>query len=347
MEAAAPPSFIVRCGFLGSGSISLVTVSSGGPDGAGGTRLAVLHPEFGIQQWSPVRRAHWETKTSISLAVEEGSEGRSSGANTTFCCKFVSFPEGSQEACGSLFLSTDQGGAEERGWGGPGGTPGLQPPVWYAPLSVPRAPCPDASSHAAGRPGRDLWGVGGPPLWLCLPPPPPASAEALVRPNPRRARSKPPAAAGPPPAPPLTRSLCQVCQQGPDAPRQPPTPGASKGEDWGAERPQPGEGRIWEAKPDLGLLPRHPCRRPVKSPWSLCARPARPSPPAATARPLWTWCSRPSRWPAGRPCPPRPATASSPWRTDFMLRPERGLSKLAPTSSPSRTLWGTGPRRGI
>uniref|UniRef100_A0A8C7EIQ2 PVR related immunoglobulin domain containing n=1 Tax=Neovison vison TaxID=452646 RepID=A0A8C7EIQ2_NEOVI len=109
MEAAAPPSFIVRCGFLGSGSISLVTVSSGGPDGAGGTRLAVLHPEFGIQQWSPVRRAHWETKTSISLAVEEGSEGRSSGANTTFCCKFVSFPEGSQEACGSLFLSTDQG----------------------------------------------------------------------------------------------------------------------------------------------------------------------------------------------------------------------------------------------
>ncbi|XP_032184426.1 transmembrane protein PVRIG isoform X2 [Mustela erminea] len=64
--------------------------------------------EFGIQQWSPVRRAHWETKTSISLAVE-GCEGRSSGANTTFCCKFVSFPEGSQEACGSLFLSTDQG----------------------------------------------------------------------------------------------------------------------------------------------------------------------------------------------------------------------------------------------
>lgn len=199
MEAAAPPSFIVRCGFLGSGSISLVTVSSGGPDGAGGTRLAVLHPEFGIQQWSPVRRAHWETKTSISLAVEEGSEGRSSGANTTFCCKFVSFPEGSQEACGSLFLSTDQGGAEERGWGGPGGTPGLQPPVWYAPLSVPRAPCPDASSHAAGRPGRDLWGVGGPPLWLCLPPPPPASAEALVRPNPRRARSKPPRSGRPAP----------------------------------------------------------------------------------------------------------------------------------------------------
>ncbi|XP_032728466.1 transmembrane protein PVRIG [Lontra canadensis] len=109
MEAAASPSYTVRCGFLGSGSISLVTVSSGGPDGAGGTRLAVLHPEFGIQQWSPARRAHWETKSSISLAVEQGSEGRSPGANTSFCCKFVSFPEGSQEACGSLFLSTDQG----------------------------------------------------------------------------------------------------------------------------------------------------------------------------------------------------------------------------------------------
>lgn len=128
MEAATSLSFTVRCGFLGSGSISLVTVSSGGADGAGGTRLAVLHPEFGIQQWSPARQAHWETKTSISLAVGEGPEGRSPGANTTFCCKFVSFPEGSQEACGSPFLSTDQGGAEERGQGGQGGTPGLQPP---------------------------------------------------------------------------------------------------------------------------------------------------------------------------------------------------------------------------
>uniref|UniRef100_A0A452QUQ3 PVR related immunoglobulin domain containing n=1 Tax=Ursus americanus TaxID=9643 RepID=A0A452QUQ3_URSAM len=109
MEATKSPSFTVRCGFLGSGSVSLVTVSSGGPDGAGGTRLAVLHPEFGIQQWSPACQAHWETKTSISLTVEEGSEGRSPSPNTTFCCKFVSFPEGSQEACGNLFLSTDQG----------------------------------------------------------------------------------------------------------------------------------------------------------------------------------------------------------------------------------------------
>ncbi|XP_038395222.1 LOW QUALITY PROTEIN: transmembrane protein PVRIG [Canis lupus familiaris] len=109
MEAAKSPSFTVRCGFLGSGSVSLVTVSSGGPDGAGGTRLAVLHPEFGIQQWSPTRQAHWETKTSISLTLEGGSEGRSPSPNTTFCCKFVSFPEGSQEACGNPFLNTNQG----------------------------------------------------------------------------------------------------------------------------------------------------------------------------------------------------------------------------------------------
>ncbi|XP_021535768.1 LOW QUALITY PROTEIN: transmembrane protein PVRIG [Neomonachus schauinslandi] len=109
MEATKSPSFTVRCGFLGSGSVSLVTVSSGGPDGARGTRLAVLHPEFGIQQWPPACQADWETKTSISLTVKEGSAGRSPSPNTTFCCKFVSFPEGSQEACGNLFLSTDQG----------------------------------------------------------------------------------------------------------------------------------------------------------------------------------------------------------------------------------------------
>ncbi|XP_064449313.1 transmembrane protein PVRIG isoform X2 [Mirounga angustirostris] len=109
MEATKSPSFTVRCGFLGSGSVSLVTVSSGGPDGAGGTRLAVLHPEFGIQQWPPACQADWETKTSISLTVKEGSAGRSPSPNTTFCCKFVSFPEGSQEACGNLFLSADQG----------------------------------------------------------------------------------------------------------------------------------------------------------------------------------------------------------------------------------------------
>ncbi|XP_019676051.2 transmembrane protein PVRIG isoform X3 [Felis catus] len=65
--------------------------------------------EFGIQHWPPACQVHWETKTSISLTLEEGSEGISPNPNTTFCCKFVSFPEGSQEACGNLFLSTDQG----------------------------------------------------------------------------------------------------------------------------------------------------------------------------------------------------------------------------------------------
>ncbi|KAF5918197.1 transmembrane protein PVRIG [Diceros bicornis minor] len=108
MEATKSLSFTVRCGFLGSGSISLVTVSCGRPDGAEGTSLAVLHPEFGTQLRAPAHQAHWETKTSISLTLE-GSEGRSPSPNTTFCCKFVSFPEGSQEACGNPLLSADQG----------------------------------------------------------------------------------------------------------------------------------------------------------------------------------------------------------------------------------------------
>ncbi|XP_077659020.1 transmembrane protein PVRIG [Urocitellus parryii] len=103
MEATELPTFTVHCGFLGSGSISLVTVSCGGPDGAGGTSLAVLHPEFGTRYWAPVRQAHWETKSSISLTLE-GSAARSPWANTTFCCKFVSFPSGSQEACGDKGL---------------------------------------------------------------------------------------------------------------------------------------------------------------------------------------------------------------------------------------------------
>ncbi|XP_010600144.2 transmembrane protein PVRIG isoform X2 [Loxodonta africana] len=107
MESTKVPSFTVRCGFLGSGSISLVTVSWGGPDVAGGTRLAVLHPDLGTQQWAPAHQAHWEARTNISLTLG-GSEGKSPSPNSTFCCKFVSFPEGSQEACGNLLLSTDQ-----------------------------------------------------------------------------------------------------------------------------------------------------------------------------------------------------------------------------------------------
>ncbi|XP_025720401.1 transmembrane protein PVRIG isoform X1 [Callorhinus ursinus] len=164
MEATKSPSFTVRCGFLGSGSVSLVTVSSGGPDGAGGTRLAVLHPEFGIQHWPPACQAHWETKTSISLTVEEGSEGRSPRPNTTFCCNFVSFPEGSQEACGNLFLSTDQGGAEERGAGRKGGTsrPSGTPLCLYTGLPAP-TPAPILRADLAG-----IFGVSGVLLFGCV-----------------------------------------------------------------------------------------------------------------------------------------------------------------------------------
>lgn len=134
MEATKSLSFTLRCGFLGSGTISLVTVSCGGPDGAGGTKLAVLHPEFGTQQWPPAHQAHWETRTSISLTLE-GSEERSLGPNTTFCCKFTSFPEGSQEACENLLLVTDQGGAdEEQGSGRAGRNSGHRPEIWYVSL---------------------------------------------------------------------------------------------------------------------------------------------------------------------------------------------------------------------
>ncbi|XP_003798957.1 transmembrane protein PVRIG [Otolemur garnettii] len=108
MEATEFLSFTIRCEFLGSGSISLVTVSCGGPDRAGGTRLAVLHPELGTQQWPPARQARWETRSSVSLTLEE-LETRSLSANTTFCCKFASFPEGSQEACGAFLPSSDPG----------------------------------------------------------------------------------------------------------------------------------------------------------------------------------------------------------------------------------------------
>ncbi|XP_020041194.2 transmembrane protein PVRIG isoform X1 [Castor canadensis] len=103
----------IRCGFLGPGSISQVTVNWGGHDDAGGTLLAVLHPEFGVHCQAPVCQAQWETKSTIAVMLE-GSEARSSWANATFCCKFVSFPDGSQETCGypqsgSVEHSSDQG----------------------------------------------------------------------------------------------------------------------------------------------------------------------------------------------------------------------------------------------
>uniref|UniRef100_A0A671DZL0 Transmembrane protein PVRIG immunoglobulin-like domain-containing protein n=1 Tax=Rhinolophus ferrumequinum TaxID=59479 RepID=A0A671DZL0_RHIFE len=108
MESTESPFVTVRCGFLGSSAITQVTVSCRGPDGAGGTKLAVLHPEFGSQQWPPARQVRWETRTSISLTME-WSEGRSPSPNTTVCCTFTSFPEGSQEACGNHLLNSDPG----------------------------------------------------------------------------------------------------------------------------------------------------------------------------------------------------------------------------------------------
>ncbi|KAK2506859.1 hypothetical protein MC885_009845 [Smutsia gigantea] len=137
-ETPTSLSLTIRCGFLGSGSISLVTVSSGGRDGAGGTRLAVLHPEFGTQQWPPVHQAHWETRSSISLSLEGDPNGDSPSPNTTFCCKFASFPEGSQEACGHYSLDTDQGGAdEERPREGREGSGAPPPSGLSAPTAAP------------------------------------------------------------------------------------------------------------------------------------------------------------------------------------------------------------------
>ncbi|XP_030868661.2 transmembrane protein PVRIG [Gorilla gorilla gorilla] len=138
MEATELSSFTIRCGFLGSGSISLVTVSWGGPDGAGGTTLAVLHPERGIRQWAPARQARWETQSSIYLILE-GSGASSPCANTTFCCKFASFPEGSWEACGSLPPSSDPG------------------------LSAPPTPAPILRADLAG-----ILGVSGVLLFGCV-----------------------------------------------------------------------------------------------------------------------------------------------------------------------------------
>lgn len=171
----------IRCGFLGPGSISQVTVNWGGHDDAGGTLLAVLHPEFGVHCQAPVCQAQWETKSTIAVMLE-GSEARSSWANATFCCKFVSFPDGSQETCGypqsgSVEHSSDQGGAGEEGLGT---GRALAQAVHLKPLFVSRVPCPDSSPHSASRPGLDLGGLRAPPLGLhlcllCAP------AEALVR----------------------------------------------------------------------------------------------------------------------------------------------------------------------
>ncbi|XP_013007972.2 transmembrane protein PVRIG [Cavia porcellus] len=108
MVATKLLSFTVHCGFQGSGFISLVTVSWWGSNVTRRTTLAVLHPELGVRQWAPASQARWLNKSSVSLILE-GAEGQSPQANTTFCCQFVSFPEGSHETCGDPPASSDQG----------------------------------------------------------------------------------------------------------------------------------------------------------------------------------------------------------------------------------------------
>ncbi|XP_028715471.1 transmembrane protein PVRIG [Peromyscus leucopus] len=108
MEATGLPSLSlsVRCGVLGTSFISLVTVIWERFVDAQGTKLAVLHPELGTQRWGPTSQARWETSNSISLTLTlEQSKAKTSLANTTFCCEFVTFPHGSRVACGELHSS--------------------------------------------------------------------------------------------------------------------------------------------------------------------------------------------------------------------------------------------------
>ncbi|XP_055454524.1 transmembrane protein PVRIG [Psammomys obesus] len=115
------PSFLVRCGVSASSPISLVTVSRVGFVDARGTKLAVLHPEHGSQEWAPASQARWETSDSIALTVTlEQSE--QSLDNTTFCCEFVTFPHGVRIACGDLHSS-------ESGISAPAPAPVLQAAV--------------------------------------------------------------------------------------------------------------------------------------------------------------------------------------------------------------------------
>ncbi|XP_013364956.1 PREDICTED: transmembrane protein PVRIG isoform X4 [Chinchilla lanigera] len=123
MVAAELLTFTVRCGFLGPGFVSLVTVSWWEPNATQATELAVLHPEFGVRQWAPARQARWLNESSVSLTLE-GAEVQSPQANPTFCCKFVFYPEGSHEGCANPLASSDQGGAGKRGRDQRGSQPG-------------------------------------------------------------------------------------------------------------------------------------------------------------------------------------------------------------------------------
>lgn len=173
MEATNLPSFSVRCGVLGCNLISLVTVSWKGFVDAGETKVAVLHPTLGTQQWGPASQAHWETPNIISVTLTlEQSKARSSLANTTFCCEFVTFPHGSRVAC-----SSDPGVSGERRE--PGRTVTLAAQLTL--FSVSRSLCPDASPHSSIRVGRDLGNLRVFPIWFHLHTLSPAAAEALVR----------------------------------------------------------------------------------------------------------------------------------------------------------------------
>ncbi|XP_031288429.1 transmembrane protein PVRIG isoform X1 [Camelus dromedarius] len=306
MEATESPSFTVRCGFLGSGSISLVTVSYGGPDGAGGTMLAVLHPEFGTQHWAPACQAHWETRTSISLTLE-GSEGRSSSPNTTFCCKFTSFPEGFQEACGNLSLSTDQG------------------------LPAP-TPAPMLRADLAG-----ILGVSGVLFFGCI-----CLLYLLYR---QRHWSimklQPPRHRGPQTQRPASVRIRGSFWRGERSGRELGRREAEPHLDLLPRHPcrQP-------AKPPgpLSTSPTPPST-PTTSAQKLWPGSSRPSHCAGGRRPPPARCAAPRAPPPGRHWPPLRAAASSWSRTDSMLRQKGGLSTPAPTSS--LTLLGAEPWRVV
>jgi hypothetical protein len=177
MEATNLSSFSVHCGVLGYSLISLVTVSCEGFVDAGRTKLAVLHPEFGTQQWAPARQAHWETPNSVSVTLTMGqSKARSSLANTTFCCEFVTFPHGSRVACRDLHRSDPGMSGERRETGRI-----LTLAAHLTLFSVSRTLCPNSSPQSSSRPGEDLGNLRSFPVWFHLYTMSPVAAEALVR----------------------------------------------------------------------------------------------------------------------------------------------------------------------
>lgn len=182
MEAPKLPSLSlsVRCGVLGTNLISLVTVSWEGFVDAQWTKLAVLHPELGTQQWAPASQVRWETSNSVSLTLTlEQSKARNFLVNTSFCCEFVTFPQGSRVACGDL-NSSDPGVSGERGETGRT----LTLAAHLTPFSVSRTLCPSSRPHSSRRPDQDLGNLGGSLVWFHLYTLSAVAAEALVRTGP-------------------------------------------------------------------------------------------------------------------------------------------------------------------